>query len=344
MEVPIVDAETGIPAVVAVPVAEVYAHGATDYRAMFDAPAWMDAENTGHAEAQAGLGGDEEGERDTQAGEGAAAGAEGVGGKTPTPATPAAIKWTDARMTTLLTMMTCNNDDAFHGLVRCDTWGDFRGHPPSGGYVGFWRAVYKHWLHIDSSLAIAEDHPMSVQHKGASNAGAQALYSKDAALKKKWELATCIPSGTPQTEPSKRAEKWFKEKGLYELAQVYFLVPIPSTCVVSRCSRIARSPCVRVLPLCVCARRRGGRTQRIATRAAAAAATREGVVALGTQGSPPGSPADGRQVGRTRTPEKRGRAPMRRRMAPVRVRVEEAMEMTVRPQSTIAKPQLSRSS
>jgi hypothetical protein len=142
MEVPIVDAETGIPAVVAVPVAEVYAHGATDYRAMFDAPAWMDAENTGHAEAQAGLGGDEEGERDTQAGEGAAAGAEGVGGKTPTPATPAAIKWTDARMTTLLTMMTCNNDDAFHGLVRCDTWGDFRGHPPSGGYVGFWsRAV-----------------------------------------------------------------------------------------------------------------------------------------------------------------------------------------------------------
>jgi hypothetical protein len=288
MEAPIVDAETGLPAVVAVPVADVIVGEPPTFQAVFDSPAWHD-----EAQAQAGQGDvrdDEEGGRETQAGESTAEPVEGVRGKTP--AADPAIRWTDARMTTLLTMMTCNNDDAFHGLVRCDTWGDFRGHPPSGGYVGFWRAVYKHWLHIDSSLAIAEDHPMSVQHKGASNAGAQALYSKDAALKKKWELATCIPSGTPQTEPSKRAEKWFKEKGLYELAQVYFLVPIPSTCVVSRCSRIARSPCVRVLPLCVCARRRGGRTQRIATRAAAAAATREGVVALGTQGSPPGSPAD----------------------------------------------------
>ena len=63
------------------------------------------------------------------------------------------------RVKRLMTMLTSGDDEVFKGLSDAGgqkTWGDFRRHPPTGGYVGWWAAVYRHW--------VAEDPMMTVRH------------------------------------------------------------------------------------------------------------------------------------------------------------------------------------
>lgn len=106
--------------------------------------------------------------------------------KEPKKRSPPAIVWTMPRVRALLTMLTCADETPFHGAKATDeggnlvptTWGAFRRHPVSGGKAGRLAAVYRHWVAVDPSLAIAADHAMVAKHKKADLAGGVAIQSK----------------------------------------------------------------------------------------------------------------------------------------------------------------------
>ena len=65
----------------------------------------------------------------------------------------------------------------FHGGSRWKTFKDFYNNKPSGGMVGNYAVLYKHWLAEDESMAVNSSHP-SVLLKGKYKAVGESIQAK----------------------------------------------------------------------------------------------------------------------------------------------------------------------
>lgn len=138
---------------------------------------------------------------------------------------PPCIKNSPERQRALMEMLTCDGKTPFHGngdgSEPC-TWADFRKTPRGRGGKDWWWCIYKHWAHVDPTIAIKDmEHPM-VKAKGVKFAAAINISGKVGEIKKKWELAIESKSGTPQSRASLNAETWLKARNLYQLCADYW--------------------------------------------------------------------------------------------------------------------------